>query len=294
VSHNDSDHLGGALRILAEYCGRVGQIYYLRDRPVSDNILHAVIRRQIADGYISREQVFRLECDASPKLVYSDTTNAIRLHILAPTYQDNLDAEDAQSPNDTSGILILDAPAGRIIFSGDAGQGEWESVNRRWGEMISCDVLTAPHHGGLMTNSGSDVQEGAFLNWFYKHCVQCKYAIISVGSNNSYRHPRSGHVEAIRNSGGVACCTQLTPQCNNDIESLRLGVLAPLFPSASRTAQDIGPRGHSRNVACGGTMVAEIGPSGISLLRIGAHQKAVDQMLKSPNGHPLCRPSPVP
>jgi beta-lactamase superfamily II metal-dependent hydrolase len=50
VSHNDSDHHGGAAGIVAAYPRAIDQVYFLQDRPVEQIGLYAVVQDALNRG----------------------------------------------------------------------------------------------------------------------------------------------------------------------------------------------------------------------------------------------------
>ena len=118
--------------------------------------------------------------------------------------------------------------------------------------------LSVPHHGGNVADRRrrgesyveyeARVQED--LTWLYSAGVRCRFAIVSVGTNNQYGHPNAKAISALRSSGAHVLCTQITPQCHDDLEQLRPGVRRAEYPSQSRGGRDLTTGGKSRNVAC--------------------------------------------
>jgi hypothetical protein len=135
------------------------------------------------------------------------------------------------------------------------------------------------------------------LGWLYKHAIHTDYAIISVGTNNAYGHPREEVVDALR--GGwpksieksVVICTQITKNCCNDqaLEKIRPGVLAPLFPSLIDAGSSAGERRNRGGIACAGTIVSEISEDVITIRRIRDHQQKVDDLQELVGARPMCR-----
>ncbi len=90
--------------------------------------------------------------------------------------------------NDSSIILRVTYGQNSFLFTGDASF-EAENALLRAGTDLHADVLKVGHHGS------SDSTSEAFLA-----AVDPKYAIISVGKQNSYGHPSSATLESLRNT----------------------------------------------------------------------------------------------
>ncbi|MBN2291016.1 MAG: MBL fold metallo-hydrolase [Pirellulales bacterium] len=296
VSHNDHDHHGGSAGIVAAYPRAIDHLYFLQDRPVEQIGLYAVVQDALNRGLMVNPPI-RLERQEGPRILYEDPTTDLSLELLFPTFLDNLEAQDAASPNATSGVLALLCGNRKIVFSGDSTLGNWQLIQRRLGSPVSCDVLTVPHHGGNVVTTRQknespqqhEIRTASELDWLYTKAVHCKHAVISVGTSNQHRHPNTLTVAALRRSGASVLCTQITHQCHDDLESLRPGVIQPPVPSRSTRLQDLTRSGRSRNVACTGTVICEVGPTQLTIRQSHAHQQAVDRMAGRADAHPLCR-----
>lgn len=289
VSHNDSDHHAGALRILEAYKGRIDGVWFLRDRPSQEIGLFAALQQHVRDDALSWHQIHRLEFDGLTSCIYSDSDRNMSLDILAPTMLDNLDAEASGSQNATSGIALLSFGARKLLFPGDATVEEWRSLFARLQAPVECEVVSVPHHGGSISRTSKAGGAVGDFTWLYEVAVTCRYAVVSVGTSNQHGHPDEEHIHAIRRSGATVLCTQLTSKCCDDPEQCRPGVIRPTPPSSSRPNEDLTSGGNSRNVACFGTVIVEVGEHGVSVRRIDEHQRAVDNLSGLSTGHPVCR-----
>lgn len=300
VSHNDKDHYGGASAIIAAYPNAIDQVYFLQDRPVEQIVLYAVVKRAYEEGKLARK-ARRLERDDTQRVLFQDDERNLSLELLFPTFEDNLDAQNRANPNETSAVLVLSCGKRRIVFPGDSTVENWRRIQSRFGRPISTDILSVPHHGGNVAPRQSRRESTADyamrvqrdLGWLYSEGVRCRFAVVSAGTVNSYDHPRPETISAIRSSGAQVICTQITRQCHDDLEQLRPGVRRAELPSQSKGHRDQTRTGkNSRNVACAGTIVAEIGPDIISIRGLDEHQRGVDRLLGTSAGHPLCRDCP--
>ena len=296
VSHNDRDHHGGAAGIVAAYPRAIDRVYFLQDRPVEQIGLYAVVQDALQRGLMLNPPI-RLERQEEPRVLFEDGDADLSLELMFPTFIDNLEAQAVGSPNATSGVLALLCGRRKIVFSGDSTLADWQLIQRRLASPVSCDVLTVPHHGGNIvtrrqrqeTPRQYEARVRSELDWLYARAVHCRQAVISVSTSNQYRHPNQLAVAALRKSLTTTLCTQVTRQCHDDLESLRPGVIRPPAPSRSTGRPDFTGRGHSRNVACAGTVICEVGPRQVRIRDLDVHQQAVDRIAAQPVGHPLCR-----
>jgi competence protein ComEC len=295
VSHNDADHQGGAARILAAYPKAIDRLYFLQDRPIEHLSLYALARREYEAGNLLTPPI-RLERTDRPKVLFEDRAQRLSLQLYFPTFLDNLDAQQAADPNATSAVLLLRCGTRRIIYPGDATMEDWRRIHARLKGAIVGDLVAVPHHGGRLSARAGEPEAdyerrvAEEQRWLYTNALRCSHAVVSVGTTNDYGHPRPEAIAALRHAGPVVRCTQITSRCHDDLELLRPGVIRPTVPSQSRAARDVTRGGHSRNLGCASTVVAEVGPDEVTIRRVEEHQGAVDRLRARPGGHPLCRP----
>jgi competence protein ComEC len=296
VSHNDRDHHGGASAIVAAYPNAIDRVFFLQDRPVEQIALYRVVIRAIDEGRLTSEPV-RLERDDSPRIVFEEPAKDLSLELLFPTFRDNLDAQFGARPNDSSAVLVLFCGKRKVVFPGDSALGDWRRIRDRLGRPIPADILAVPHHGGNVVErqgpresaADYDSRVSRDLSWLYSEGVHCRFAVVSVGTSNTYGHPKPPVIASLRSCGAQVICTQITRQCHDNLEGLRPGVRRAAFPSQSKRNLDLTARGNSRNVACAGTVIAEIGPDLVNIHHLDEHQRGVDGVSKTIGGHPLCR-----
>lgn len=93
------------------------------------------------------------------------------------------EAVDCGRTNDASIVLRVDYGQTSFLFTGDAE--DWsEYMMLDSGMNLKADVLKVSHHGSCTATTAE-----------FLRAVQPRYAVISVGKNNSYGHP---HAEVLR------------------------------------------------------------------------------------------------
>ena len=295
ISHNDIDHDGGAARIIQSYAKAIKSIYFLADRPAHQIATHRLCMSDWAkENLVCKPK--RLEAAEKPRTIFSDPSKNLSLKVFYPTFSENLDAERSKSngANRTSAILALFSGPKSIVFSGDATAEAWEAVSSRLrGHLpLRCDVMTVPHHGGHLSQAAGEQEEAMLCDRLYGKIVRPRFGIISVASSNQFGKttlPLRVSVACLRKHGVNVLCTQITPKCCDDLEALRPGLVEPMVPSRSTGLVRTTRGGKSKDVACAGTILAEISESGISIPRWPEHQKALRAMTADGIVRPLCR-----
>ncbi len=100
-------------------------------------------------------------------------------------YADN-NLKDAEKLNAVSPVGILTFNSRRIVFTGDSNEMNEPIVASRI-NYVDCDVLKVAHHGSATSS----------LNEFLR-AVNCEYAVISCGKDNSYHHPTQAALDRLK------------------------------------------------------------------------------------------------
>lgn len=159
-THPHDDHIGGFEEVIERTSVRCIMIPDIRET-------NSQYERYLSLAEKAGIKVIR----AVPGTVY--TVGEIRLHILAPLYEDGEDANNSS--------MVVKAETGEVsaLVTGDIGHAVEEKLIDTYGsEILNSDILKVPHHG----SSGSSSAE--FLK-----AVSPTYAVISCDKYNSYGHP---------------------------------------------------------------------------------------------------------
>lgn len=155
ATHAHEDHIGGMDDIIKNF--DIGTFYMpdlITTTKTFEDVLDALSEKQIAFETPTIDQEFS----------FSDTK-------ITTLYVNN----EAKNSNDSSIVLRLKHGTNTFLFTGDAStKVEKQLLNKN----IASDVLKVGHHGSRYSTSKE------FLNK-----VNPQYAIISVGINNTYKHP---------------------------------------------------------------------------------------------------------
>jgi hypothetical protein len=284
VSHNDADHAGGVFKLLSRYPRGIREFFRVQDRSVLEDKLVKLIKVELAAGNLLK-QPGTFAIDDEPKLLWRDSVLGLELVCVSPTHWETTEAQLARDPNAASAVVVLKCGGRKIVFAGDSTVSQWRKLHNRIGT-THCDVLAVSHHAGQNWSNGANVNTE--LAWLYGTGLTCDTAIVSVGTVNAYEHPRREVIDALKSSGATIACTQITTGCCSSLEPLRPGVRKPSVYSYSSPKLDVTKSGRSRNVACAGTVIAEVSSTSVVIQGIAQHQAGVDR-IKAAGASPFCR-----
>ena len=159
VTHQDSDHSGGALTLLQT----VPVAWLASSLPEG----HDILARRAADGGAA------LRCEAGQRW----TWDGVRFAVLQPTAA--LYAAPTSKPNDLSCVVRIDSDYGSVLLTGDLeARGELELVARD-PSALKADVLLVPHHGSRTSSTAAFIAS-----------VAPEIAVYTPGYRNRFGHPR--------------------------------------------------------------------------------------------------------
>lgn len=169
-THPHEDHIGGLDAVIDAY--QIGQVWMPRvqhDTQTFEDVLLAIQRKGLS---ITSPAI-------GSQYVLGDAT----ITVLAPN------SSIYSELNDYSIVLRVDHGSNSFLLTGDAeslSEGEMLAANAR----LNVDVLKVGHHG----SDTSSTQ--AFLT-----AVSPKYAVISVGTGNTYGHPTASTLNRLQATG---------------------------------------------------------------------------------------------
>ncbi len=176
VTHPHTDHMGAMAKIIDSF--EVGKIYM--PKVTTTTRTYEDLLKTIANHNLKIKSALAND-------IILDEDN-LKVEILAPFNHeyDNL--------NNYSIVLKITYKERKFLFMGDAENLLEKEIKAD----VSSDVIKVGHHGSN-TSSGSD---------FVKR-VNAKYAIISVGENNSYNHPNTNIIKRWEDSGAKVLRTDI-------------------------------------------------------------------------------------
>ena len=192
LTHCDEDHIGGAYKILDEL--QIGTLYMPNkenDTQTYERLLEAIKRNNVP---VNRD------LKVSEGIQY--TIGNAQWKILSVDAKNNL--------NDSSIVIELEYKSTKYLFMGDATTEVEKMVE--WNQV---DVLKVAHHGSNSSTSQLFLEK-----------VKPKYAIISVGRDNSHNLPDIEIIERLK---------------NNNIEIYRTDKNNTIWLTSNGTEIDINP-----------------------------------------------------
>ena len=198
VTHQDSDHSGGALSVLQTL-----PVDWLASSLPEG---HPILARRAVEGGMA------LRCVAGQRWEW----DGVRFTMLQPAPEDYAIVQP--KPNDLSCVVRVDSPHGSALLTGDLeARGELELVRADPGA-LKADVLLVPHHGSRTSSTP------AFIA-----AVAPRFAVFTPGYRNRFGHPRPEVLVRYRNAGARSYRTDF-----DGALAFTFGPGAPREPRAAR------------------------------------------------------------
>ena len=166
-THAHEDHIGGMDNIIENF--QIEHFY------MPDTITTTRTFEEVLDALEEKNIAFETP-EEDENLTFSDTVFKV-LHV----------GKDKRDLNDTSIVLKLTYKNTSYLFMGDATSSVEKAILDK---DIKSDVLKVGHHGSQYSSTISFLKK-----------VSPKYAIIEVGKNNSYNHPKEVTLKKLEDLG---------------------------------------------------------------------------------------------
>ena len=166
-THAHEDHIGGMDNIIENF--QIEHFY------MPDTITTTRTFEEVLDALEEKNIAFETP-EEDENLTFSDTVFKV-LHV----------GKDKRDLNDTSIVLKLTYKNTSYLFMGDATSSVEKDILDK---DIKSDVLKVGHHGSQYSSTISFLKK-----------VSPKYAIIEVGKNNSYNHPKEVTLKKLEDLG---------------------------------------------------------------------------------------------
>jgi competence protein ComEC len=203
VSHQDSDHSGGALSLLQT----VPVTWLASSLPLE----HAIVRARIESGETAER------CVAGQRWQWDGVDFAL-LHPVEANY-----VNPKLKANDLSCVLRVSNPAGSALLTGDIEARTEADLIRRDGAALHANLLLVPHHGSRTSSTS------AFIA-----AVAPDVAVFTPGYRNRFGHPRPEIVARYADAG--------IRMYRTDYEGALTFAFEPGATLAARRERDIDPR----------------------------------------------------
>jgi competence protein ComEC len=170
VTHQDTDHSGGALSLLS-----IVPVESFLSSLADD---HPIVARRTLDGTAATR------CEAGQQWSWDEVYFAV-LHPTTAHY-----TVPQRKANDLSCVVRIESRHGTVLLTGDLeARGELELVRQDAG-VLKADVLLAPHHGSRTSSTP------AFIG-----AVEPDIAVFAAGYRNRFGHPRPDIVARYDSAG---------------------------------------------------------------------------------------------
>lgn len=291
LTHNHKDHIQGLTPVVEAFAGKIGKVYYVIDQPTESIPYWLPIQKWLNQKKIRAAARVCPEDTAEPtngKALLAEDFGGFQLFCAYPTGMELAavvqGAEllgtrpETNNPNAASAVLRLARTAtphqAVALLGGDLTFRGWKRLQERQCE-LDAELLVVPHHGSATgTVPGFGPSELA-------RATKPRYAFFSVGTTNTHDHPAPEMVQAFRAVGSQVGCTQITSRCHASPSSLPGRAVLPPEPTE--------PKLSLSGVACCGSIVVQVPDTGpVEVLRLTAHQDAVNRLPSTPVC-PLCR-----
>ena len=166
VTHQDSDHSGGAVSVLDSV-----PVSWLASSLPAGHAIHAHAAQS-------------LPCYAGQSWQW----NGVRFDMLHPTLQSY--QEEGLKPNARGCVLKITAAAGSVLLPADIEKRSEQQLLERAADSLAANVLVAPHHGSKTSSTEPFIEQ-----------VNPSTVIFTVGYRNSFGHPKEDVVARYRELG---------------------------------------------------------------------------------------------
>ena len=193
ISHFDTDHVGGTLKVLEKL--KVKQVIISQQKEDSSNFqkfLEIAEKRNIKTIVVKAGDKIQIE-----KNIYID--------ILWPT--EKMKIED-NPLNNNSIVAKLIYENTSILFTGDIEAEAEKDLVKKYGYRLKADILKVAHHGSKTSSTQEFVDN-----------VNPSVVLIGVGRNNKFGHPSDGVINRFKKRNICIYRTDLEGEVNIKINS---------------------------------------------------------------------------
>lgn len=202
LTHPHPDHLQGLIHIVNAFDVREVWCAGL----TADNDLYRLWEKTVAERGV---KVRTLSAQSPPEVV-----SGVTFQFLWPLRPPppGVQGMSYQETNDASLVIKMTYGARRFLVTGDISAAI-EAFLTASGKDLKSDVLFVPHHGSLSSSSPD-----------FLRVVSCRYAVISAGKNNVFRHPHPAVLERYRSAGAAIFRTDRDGAVSIDSDGQSLSV----------------------------------------------------------------------
>lgn len=179
LTHPHPDHLQGLIHIINNF--DVQEVW--RTGVKADDDFYRLWEKTISNRKI---KIKHLSSQSPPEII-SDVHLQCLWPLHLPSQNDRETSYD--ETNDSSLVLKITHGTKSFLVTGDIS-ALVESLLIRSRQNLKSDLLFVPHHGSIHSSSVDFIR-----------AVSCRYAIVSAGKNNVFRHPHPGVLDRYTSAG---------------------------------------------------------------------------------------------
>lgn len=196
ATHPHEDHIGGMADIIKSF--DIGKFYSPK---VSANT--KTFERMIKELNNKELKINTLKVDKDPEIELP----GVKIDVYSPI------KDEYENLNNYSPIIKLTYGENKFLFTGDA-EKEVEKAVIENNYDIKADVLKVGHHGSSTSTSSNFLKK-----------VDPSIAVISVGKDNSYKHPSESTIERLKKSNIEILRTDISGNITltSDGKAIKLG-----------------------------------------------------------------------
>lgn len=164
ITHGDFDHMGASKKLVENF--RVKSVTFNcgRTNTLERNLINVLNQKKIS---------------------YSSCINKLQAGSYFLSF---LNTKEYGNENDNSNVIYLNYQNTKFLFMGDAGVEKERDILGKY-NLENIDFIKIGHHGSNTSSSEEFITS-----------IQPRYALISVGENNKYDHPKKEVLETLKNS----------------------------------------------------------------------------------------------
>lgn len=189
VSHEDSDHIGGLTDLMKVY----------------------KVKKFFSNGYLNKDIEQKIY---SQKISQNDVVSVSLFNFEVVWPEENPEKKEDSNENSVTGILTVPSTSSgqnwSMLLTGDMEKETeqklvWRQILRQAQDEV--DVLKVSHHGSESATSEELLK-----------LIKPKIAVISVGKNNKFGHPREEVLKRLKNVGAEILRTDIKGEINFEID----------------------------------------------------------------------------
>jgi beta-lactamase superfamily II metal-dependent hydrolase len=215
ITHTDLDHMGGAAT-LVENSKQVETLAYNHDTFLisEDRSKRRTILKHFVRLLDKHEEIQTY----SPHTGQTWTIQDVEIVALHPSDGDLKKTVPRGDTNNASIVLRISFAKRRVLLTADIGELGWQWIMKRNTD-IKADILKFPHHGAWF-----DAKDERYTLEKILEQINPSLAVLSVGTSNTYDHPKFETFKLLRllrtNAKLRFLCTEATEKCYSLIKSL--------------------------------------------------------------------------